>query len=446
MNKPPLYPMRSLGPRHYLKESQNWLWLWAAGLASFARSWFPSTIKTTPSAGWATILTSVLAIVILVGQAKATTFNVDVAPGGQLVFSMPSVSIQVGDTVKWTWKADGHSVTSGVPGVPSGLFDSGINNSGNTFSHTFTDPGTVPYYCKPHGACCNMKGSVIVAAAPTPTPSPSPTPRPPSEAQLLNISTRMDVQTGDNVLIGGVIVTGNVAKKVVLRAIGPSLTQFGIVGALADPVLELHQNIAAVDTVIASNDNWMDSPDKAEIEAAGFAPTDDLESAIIATLDPNAPYTAIVSGKDGTSGVGLVEAYDLDQTADSQLANISTRGFVETGTNVMIGGFILGNGSGTTNVVIRGLGPSLSAVGVAGALTDPTLELHDANGVVVQSNDNWKENSAADQAELITDQLAPKDDLESAMIVTLPTGAFTAILAGKNDATGVGLVEAYRLP
>jgi len=392
-------------------------------------------------------LASILAIAILAGPAKATTFNVDVAPSGQLVFSPASVSIQVGDTVKWTWKASGHSVTSGVPGAPTGLFDSGINNLDHTFSHTFTDPGTIAYYCTPHGACCNMKGSVTVGApTPTPTPSPSPTPRPPSQAQLLNISTRMDVQTGDNVLIGGFIVTGNVAKKVVLRAIGPSLTQFGIVGALADPVLELHQNIAGIDTVIASNDNWMDSPEKAEIEAAGFAPADDLESAIIATLDPNAPYTAIVSGKNGASGVGLVEAYDLDQAADAQLANISTRGFVETGSNVMIGGFILGNGIGTTNVVIRGLGPSLSAFGVDGALTDPTLELHDANGAVVQSNDNWKDNSAADQAELTADQLAPTEDLESAMIVTLPTAAFTAIVAGKDGVTGVGLVEVYRLP
>jgi plastocyanin len=391
---------------------------------------------------------TIIAVSLFAGEhvGLATTFNVDVGASGSLMYTPSFVAIQPGDTVKWTWKGSDHSVTSGTPGQATGLFDSGIKNSGFTFSFTFPNSGTFNYFCTPHGSCCGMIGTVMVGAEITPTPTPTPTPRPPSQAQLLNISTRMDVQTGDNVLIGGFIVTGNVAKKVVLRAIGPSLAQFGIVGALADPVLELHQSIAGIDTVIASNDNWIDSPEKAAIEAAGFGPQDDLESAIIATLDPNAPYTAIVSGKNGTSGVGLVEAYDLDQAADAQLANISTRGFVETGNNVMIGGFILGNGTGTTNVVIRGLGPSLSAVGVAGALTDPTLELHDANGAIIQSNDNWKDNSAADQAELTADQLAPTNDLESALIVTIPTGAFTAILAGQNGATGVGLVEAYRLP
>ena len=266
---------------------------------------------------------------------------------------------------------------------------------------------------------------------------PTPTPRPASQAQLLNLSTRMDVKTGNNVLIGGFIVTGNVAKKVILRAIGPSLAP-AVAGVLADPVLELH---AANGDLITTNDNWKDTQ-QTEIEATGIPPQNDFESAIVATLDPNA-YTVIVSGKGGTSGIGLVEGYDLDQPADAQLANISTRGFVEAGSNVMIGGFILGNGAGTTNVVIRGLGPSLP---VAGTLADPTLELHDVNGALVQSNDNWMDNSAADQAELMANQLAPTNDLESAMIMTLPTSAFTAIVAGKDGATGVGLVEAYRLP
>ncbi len=277
-------------------------------------------------------------------------------------------------------------------------------------------------------------GSFTVTAGPTPTP----TPRPVSQAQLLNISTRMDVKTGDNVLIGGFIVSGNAAKRVILRAIGPSLTQFGIDGALADPVLELHRSDGSV---ITSNDNWKETQ-QVEIEAAGFAPQNDFESAIIATLDPGA-YTAIVSGKNATSGVGLVEGYDLDPPADSQLANISTRGFVESGSNVMIGGFILGNGTGTTNLVIRGLGPSLASAGVVGALADPTLELHDGNGAIVMSNDNWRDTQPC---ELEDTGLPPEDDLESAMIVTLPTGAYTAIVAGKNGGTGVALVELYRLP
>ena len=179
-----------------------------------------------------------------------------------------------------------------------------------------------------------------------------------------------------------------------------------------------------------------------EIEATGIPPQNDLESAIVATLDPGA-YTAIVSGKNATSGVGLVEGYDLDQPADAQLANISTRGFVETGSNVMIGGFILGNGTGTTNVLIRALGPSLTGQGVAGALADPTLELHDGNGAIVMSNDNWKESQ---QSDVEATGAPPTNDLESAMVVTIPTGAYTAIVAGKNGGTGVGLVELYRLP
>ena len=239
---------------------------------------------------------------------------------------------------------------------------------------------------------------------------------------MLNISTRMRVQTGDNVLIGGFIITGNDAKKVILRAIGPSLTQFGVVDALADPVLELHGSDGSV---ITSNDNWKETQE-AEIDATGLAPTEDAESAILMTLAPDA-YTAIVSGKDGTSGVGLVEGYDLDQAADSQLGNISTRGFVETGSNVMIGGFILGNGSGTTNILVRAIGPSLSLVGVSGALADPTLELHDANGALINSNDNWKESQ---QAEIEATGLAPQDDLESAVLVTVATDAYTAIVAG----------------
>ena len=280
--------------------------------------------------------------------------------------------------------------------------------------------------------------TVQVASTPTPTPCPSPSPRPASQAQLLNISTRMRIQTGETVLIGGFIVTGNVAKKVILRAIGPSLTNQGVAGALADPVLELH---ASDGTLITSNDNWKDTQ-RTEIEATGVAPPNDLESAIIATLDPGA-YTAIVNGKNTTSGVGLVEGYDLDQPADAQLANISTRGFVEAGSNVMIGGFILGNGTGTTNVLIRALGPSLTGQGVVGALADPTLELHDSNGALLQSNENWKESQ---QCDIEATGAPPSNDLESAMVVTIPTGAYTAIVMGKNGGTGVGLVELYRLP
>ena len=387
--------------------------------------------------GWAAFLF----VLLLASQAAGTTFNVDVASGG-LFFSPSTVTIQAGDTVKWTWKGTPHSVTSGVPGQSSGLFDSGVHNSGFTFSFTFPTAGTIAYYCTVHGGCCGMIGNVTVAAAsPTPTPTPTPTPRPPSQAQLLNISTRLNVLTVDRVLIGGFIVTGTQPKKVILRAIGPSLATANppVLGALVDPILELHEP----DGPVITNDNWKDTQE-AEIIASTVPPTDDLESAIVATLSPGA-YTAIVSGKNSGTGVGLVEAYDLDQPADSQLANISTRGFVETSDNVMIGGFILGNGIGTTNVLIRAIGPSLANAipPVPGALPDPTLELHDSNGSTLASNDNWKDTQ---EAEIIASTVPPTDDFESAIVATLAPGAYTAIVAGQGGLTGVALVEVYRLP
>ncbi len=257
-------------------------------------------------------------------------------------------------------------------------------------------------------------------------------------SQSLNISTRMEVLTDDQVLIGGFIITGNDPKKVVLRAIGPSLAGFYIANPLADPVLELH---GADGSLIATNDNWKDTQ-QSEIEATGIQPQNDLESAIVRTLDPGS-YTAIVSGKGGGTGVGLIEGYDLDQAADSQFANISNRGFVGTGSNVMIAGFILGGGAGNASVVVRALGPSLTQFEVSGALADPTLELHDANGALIRSNDNWKETQ---QTDIEATGLQPTNDLESAIFQTLAPGAYTAIVGGKGDLTGVGLVEVYRLP
>ncbi len=260
----------------------------------------------------------------------------------------------------------------------------------------------------------------------------------PAPNVLLNISTRLQVLTDDKVLIGGFIVSGDEPKTVILRAIGPALADFGISDALADPVLELH---ASDGSLIMSNDNWkMDQ--QSEIEMTGLAPSKDLESAILATLDPGA-YTAIVSGKDGGTGVGLVEVYDLDAAAASELANISTRGFVETGNNLMIGGFILGGDTGVSNVLIRAIGPTLTDFGVAGALEDPTLELHDAQGALISSNDNWMDDQ---QDEIEATGLAPQNDLESAILEALNPGAYTAIVFGADGGTGVGLIEVYRLP
>lgn len=264
---------------------------------------------------------------------------------------------------------------------------------------------------------------------------------PSTPAQPLNISTRVRVQSGDNVLIGGFIIDGNEGKKVIVRALGPSLATSGVVGVLADPVIELR---GPGGDLIASNDNWR-SDQEAEIQASGVPPPNDLESAIVATLPPDG-YTVIVRSKEDLPGVGLVEVFDLNPAADSALANISTRGFVETGENVMIGGFILGGtGGASTRVALRGLGPSLEQQGVsATVLEDPTLDLYDSNGTRLIFNDNWMDNPAQ-AVQLSANGLAPTNNLESGIFMTLPPGAYTAILAGKDDGTGIGLVEIYDL-
>ncbi len=252
--------------------------------------------------------------------------------------------------------------------------------------------------------------------------------------QFLNISTRLRVGTGDNVLIGGFIVTGTQAKKVIVRAIGPSLP---VADKLANPTLELRDGSGAL---IASNDDWRLGGQEAAIIATTVPPSNDLESAVIATLAANSSsYTVIVRGLNSTTGVGLVEAYDLDGTVDSQLANISTRGFVQTGDNVMIGGVILGGG-GPRRVIVRAIGPSLP---VAGKLADPTLELRDGSGTLLASNDDWR--TGGQQAEIIATTVPPTNDLESAIVAMLPAAPHTVIVRGKNGGTGVGLVEAFAL-
>jgi hypothetical protein len=269
----------------------------------------------------------------------------------------------------------------------------------------------------------------------------------PLTSQLLNISTRARVLTDDQVLIAGFIITGTDPKEVLIRGIGPSLNGVGV--TLSDPTLELHQDSAT----LATNDNWKTKPDgtsqQAEIQATTIPPTNDLESAILMTLSPGA-YTTILAGKNGGTGVGLVEVYDLASGANSELANISTRGFVDTGDNVMIGGFIIGGGEGGgARVVVRAIGPSLGSEGVQGTLQDPTLELHDVNGTTIATNDNWKINDQTQQsqeAEVRATTLPPANDLESAIVTTFAPGPYTAIVRGKNNTTGVALVEAYSLP
>jgi len=270
------------------------------------------------------------------------------------------------------------------------------------------------------------------------TPPPSPTPSP---AQALNISTRLRVESADNVGIGGIIITGTAPKHLLLRAIGPSLAQFGVPDALADPVLELH---GPETFVTITNDNWRDDPaQEAVILATGIAPANNLEAAIDTTLNPGA-YTALVRGRNNTSGVGLIEVYDLSEAVLARLANISTRAFVSTGDDIVIAGFLLGGHAGDSRVVVRGIGPSLTAFGVTNPLANPTLELRDNNGALLVSNNDWQDNPAR-AAELTAAGLAPTNLLESGIAATLSPGLYTALLAGLNNGTGVGVVEVYDL-
>jgi hypothetical protein len=267
---------------------------------------------------------------------------------------------------------------------------------------------------------------------------------------LLNLSTRLRVQTGDNAMIGGFIVTGNVSKKVIIRAIGPSLTALGIPGALSDPTLELHDSSGAT----VHNDDWQTTiisdfvtDQSGDIRDSGLALSDPHESAMIVYLIPG-PYTAVVRGKNDGTGVALVEAYDLDPAATSKLGNISTRGFVDTGDNVMIAGVIVGpTGAASSNLFVRAIGPSLSNFGIQNPLGDPTLELHDGSGTTIATNDNWKTrpDGSSQQAEIEATTIPPPNDLESALVRTLPPGNYTAVVRGKNSTTGVGLVEIYNL-
>jgi GDSL-like Lipase/Acylhydrolase len=257
-------------------------------------------------------------------------------------------------------------------------------------------------------------------------------------AKPANIATRVFVDTNERISIAGFIVTGDIPKMVLIRGIGPSLVSDGVPNRLANPTLTLFD---ANNTTLQSNDDWKSSPDAGEITNTGIAPRDDLESAIIATLPPGL-YTAQLAGKDNTTGNGVVEVYDLDPAAASELANLSTRGFVGAGDNVMIGGVIIGSGDSAI-MVFRAMGPSLAGSGISEPLQDPTIELHDQNGGLIAFNDDWKlPQIQAVQAV----NLAPPDDRESVLVSPfLAAGSYTVIVRGKNDTTGIALVEAYRI-
>jgi len=291
----------------------------------------------------------------------------------------------------------------------------------------------------------------IVAATNTDPPTPL--------AHLSNISTRALVETGDNVVIGGFIVQGSGAKRVIIRALGPELTQYGVADPLRNPTMELHNGNG---DLIASNNNWVTTiiggiitqNQVRDIMNSGYAPSNGLESAIIADLQPG-NYTAIVRGVNQMTGVGLVEVYDLNEPGtvpSSFLRNISSRSLVLTGEDVMIGGFtVQGPEDGTKRVIVRAIGPELTQYGVRNVLTDPTLELHDGGGALIASNDNWQTTVLGgiitkDQVmDIQSSGHAPTQRSESAIIAELPPGRYTAIVQGKNIIVGVALVEVYDL-
>jgi hypothetical protein len=289
----------------------------------------------------------------------------------------------------------------------------------------------------------------LFPSGPTPTPYPprfvapgsTPVPTPPRR-RLANIATRVNVQGGQNDGIAGFIKRNAATKRVMVRALGPSI---GLGGTLADPVLRVFDPSG---TQIATNDDWR-STQQAEISASGLAPTNDKEAAVIINLagaTANTNYTAILSGKNGGAGIGLIEVYDLDAESFADLGNVSTRGFVGSGAGVLIGGFVVQDDSFTgqpQNILVRGVGPSLLAAGVSNPLADPVIDLHDSQGTTLASNNDW--GSSPDAAALTTSGLAPTNPKESAILKTLAPGAYTVVLSGVNNGTGVGNVQVYNL-
>jgi hypothetical protein len=281
-----------------------------------------------------------------------------------------------------------------------------------------------------YGATSALDPTGVVLSAFQPNTNP---------AVLRNISTRGLVGSGQRVVIGGFIITGSEPKPVIVRAIGPSLRSSGVATALDDPVLTLYDKDRAA---IASNDDWQASNQRSALQGSGIPPNDRREPAVMATLSPGT-YTAVVEGKNGAAGICLVEIYDLNTGAQSQLANISTRGFADTGDKALIGGMIVGGGSASTDVLVRALGPSLSSAGVDEPLEDPGLTLYNGNGDAVMSNDDWQQ--SPQRAAIEASGIPPRDLRESAVFATLAPGAYTAVVGPARGTSGLGLVEFYRL-
>jgi hypothetical protein len=249
----------------------------------------------------------------------------------------------------------------------------------------------------------------------------------------------MDVGTGNNVMIAGLMVSGSQSKTVLVRVLGPTLGSYGIANPLADPTLELYDSSGGT---IATNDDWQSGTQVSQITNSGYAPANRNEPAIIATL-PAGAYTAIVRGLNNSTGIGLVEIYELDALS-TRLSNISTRGQVGTNQDVLIGGLII-NGSTSKKLIVRALGPSLSAppFSLSGTLSNPVLELHDSAGNLLASNDDW--GSGTQASAIASTGYQPANAKESAIIATLSSGNYTAIVRGANNTTGIALVDAYDL-
>jgi len=396
--------------------------------------------------------------VVIAAPTLTTQASPSVLLGGSISdIATLSGGFQATGTITFSVYGPNDSTCGGTPAFTSAASVAG-DGQYNSGPFTPTAPGTYRFVAAYSGddnnketanVCSDSNESVLVTApTPTPTatatatatPTASPTATPTATpSQALNLSTRLRAETGDKVMIGGFIITGVEPKAVVLRGLGPSLAKFNLTDLLTDPVLQLRGTSGSL---IFQNDNWKDTQ-RNQIEGTQFQPTDDRESVIVTTLPPTS-YTVILTGKNGTTGIGAVEVYDNNLGVDSELANMSTRGFVQTDDKVMIGGFTLGVSNGPTRIAVRGLGPSLAQSGIANVLVDPTLELHDANGTLLIGNDDWQSDPVS-AAQLTANGLALPNPKESGIFTSLPGGQFTAILAGKNGGVGVGLVEIYNL-
>jgi hypothetical protein len=375
------------------------------------------TVAANPNSGQRTGSITIAGLTFTVSQ-DGTNCSYSIAPTSQTLGASASTNtVNVTASTGCTWTA-----TSNDPSFLS--VNSGANGSGN---------GTVTYTTAANSTTSQRSGTLTIAGQTFTVTQAAGGP-----TELANVSTRLRIETGDNVLFAGFIITGTQPKKVIVLGTGPSLTGAGVPGALADPTLELYQG----NTLIDSNNNWGDSPNKQAIIDSGVAPANNLESAIIATLPAgNSQYTAIVRGGNNGTGVGTMQLFDLDRSVDSKLANISTRGLVQTGDNILIAGTII-LGQTSQKVIVRAIGPSLP---LAGSLQNPTLELRDGNGTLFDSNDNWKE--SPNKQAIIDSTVAPTNDLESAIVATLPSGGaqYTAIVRGVDGGTGVAVVDVFAL-